>query len=161
MPDGGELFRAVATEAERARELAQSYRNFKVGAAALLVCEGEWHLAYGANFKSNADDRRFNTHAEQVALANVQDSGNTTCRVLAVVGDLQPDPDSDIKTPTLHPCRQCRGAIKKSPLVTPETTIVMAQPGLLVIQYGQIDDYIELHDGEARVDRLAIINAEG
>ncbi len=146
LPDD-ELVQAMAVEATRAYELGYSYRNFRVGAAALYLYKDEPHIAYGANFKGGKDCK-IDRHAEQEILVSLRAIGNVVCRVLAVSGDLQTDQHSGKLTHTLHPCGWCRDAIANSPLITPETRIVSARPDLSVIEYGQRDEYLQFHSGE-------------
>lgn len=152
-----ELVQAMAVEAARAYELGHSYRNFRVGAAALYLCNDEPRIEYGANFKGGKDCK-IDRHAEQEILASLRSIGNVVCRVLAVSGDLQTDQHSGKHTHTLHPCGWCRDAIASSPLITPETVIVSARPNLSVIEYGQRDEYLQFHSGE--VDSLRVLFAE-
>lgn len=150
-----EFVRAMAVEATRAYELGYSYRNFRVGAAALYFCDDEPHIEYGANFKGSKGCR-INRHAEQEILASLRDMGNVACRALAVSGDLQTDQHSGRHTYTLHPCGWCRDAIANSPLITPETMIVSARPDLSVIEYGQRDEYLQFHSGEVNSLRTLV-----
>ncbi|TWP15980.1 hypothetical protein EUA75_01170 [TM7 phylum sp. oral taxon 353] len=141
------LAQVMAAEAARAYELGYSYRNFRVGAAALYLYDDELYIEYGANFKGSKDCE-IDRHAEQEILAGLRVIGNVACRVLAVSGDLQTDQHSGKRTLTLHPCGWCRDAIVNSPLITLETMIVSARPDLSVIEYGQRDEYLQFHSGE-------------
>lgn len=143
----GELAQAMATEAARAYELGYSYRNFRVGAAALYLYGGELNVEYSANFKSSRDCK-VDRHAEQEILANLRAVGSVVCRALAVSGDLQIDQHSGKHTRTLHPCGWCRDAIANSPLITPETMIVSARPDLSIIEYGLRDEYLQFHSSK-------------
>lgn len=139
---------AMAKEATRAYELGYSYRNFRVGAAALYLCDERLGIKYGANFKASKECE-FNRHAEQEILKELHLMDRAICRVLAISGDLQVDQHSGKHTRTLHPCGWCRDAIAKSSSITPETVIVSARPDLSVIEYGLKDEYIAFHNNES------------
>ena len=108
------VLRAKTAAAKRGR----SYRNFQVGAAALLSSTKPdllrslgraKHIIYtGSNWKLGPEDR--NTCAEQEIVAQVRQQRHMfpPYRILALVvaGEAQDEPDreSGVFTPTLHPC---------------------------------------------------------
>lgn len=152
-----EVVRLMAAEAIRAYNFGHSYRNFRVGAAALYSVDDGLRIEHAANFKSGKECE-YNRHSEQELLAAMQKLGAVTCNILAVSGDIQIDQHSGKETITLHPCGWCRDAITGSSLVTEDTTIVTTRPDLSVVEYGSRDEYLEFHS--SGVNALALLTAE-
>lgn len=107
----------VLLHAELSRQFADSYRDFRVGAAAMAVFRREQQLrmayVHGANAKPVAGSDIINVHAEHTVLSMVEDArrpGESTYHIplIAIIGDLQPDQQSGTNTSTLHPCGICR-----------------------------------------------------
>lgn len=139
-----DVVKLMAAEAIRAYSLGHSYRNFRVGAAALYSTNDGLRIEHAANFKGSKECE-YDRHSEQELLASMQKLGATTCNILAVSGDIQIDQHSGKETRTLHPCGWCREAISDSPLITESTTIVTARPDLSVVEYGSRDEYLDFH----------------
>lgn len=132
------VLRAANAAALRGR----SYRDFRVGAAAyvtsrkpdLLRSLGRTpqHIYTGANWKLGKEER--NTCAEQEIVAQLRQNQHLfpARRILALViyGSPQDEPDAEsgVRTPTLHPCRHCRRLLREIPAVRPDTIIISASP---------------------------------
>lgn len=118
------LLRALH-QAREARELAVSYRNFKVGAAAVALGAepADFQIVVGANIKPEIDSV-VNIHAEQVALQKAENRHYKAISLVAVVGDTQPDQQSGKDMVTLHPCGLCRLALYNSNLIDSEATLI-------------------------------------
>lgn len=128
------VIRARTAAAKRGR----SYRDFRVGAAALLSsARPEYlrsigrtdHVIYtGANWKMGKDDR--NTCAEQEIVAQVRQQEHLfpprKIFALAIAGEAQDEPDreSGVFTPTLHPCSHCRRLLQQVSGMKPDTIIM-------------------------------------
>lgn len=105
----------LLVEAEKSREHALSYRNFRVGAAAVVLYwrEGREYQMYvhGANMKPTTSDD-INVHAEHVLMRSIErymrPGDEVAVPALAVIGDYQDDQQSGRRTKTLHPCGVCR-----------------------------------------------------
>lgn len=152
-----EVIKRMAAEAIRAYDFGHSYRNFRVGAAALYSTDNGLWIEYAANFKSGKECE-YDRHSEQELLSIMQKLEAITCNVLAVAGDIQVDQHSGKETKTLHPCGWCRDAITHNPLITKKTTIVTTRPDLSVVEYGSRDEYLEFHS--SRSDTLTLLVAE-
>lgn len=70
---------------------------------------------------------------------------------MVIVGDLQPDQQTGIATPTLHPCGICRQAFlePKSP-IRPDTLVVTANPRLMSFEWFSVEALIKFHNSEGR-----------
>jgi len=89
-------------EAQTAREFADSYRNYKVGAAALAWNSKtkEYSIYRGCNLKPvNPGEKMC---AERIAVGAAKSYGSSKVVALAIVGEPQ-----DTTTLTLHPCISC------------------------------------------------------
>ena len=141
--------------AREAQALAVSWRDFKVGAAAVAISTGSprFEIMTGVNVKPD-EDSQMNVHAEQSALQKVRDRRYDRVSIVAVVGETQSDSQSGHTMHTLHPCGLCRSALGESKSVNAESTlIVSALPDMRTIeayslnqlkQYHQDPDSIEL-----------------
>lgn len=101
------FIRSLLAEAERGREFACSWRNYRVGAAAAGLIKGKMDSLVpfqGCNIKlcKNSGGNKF--CAEPIALGAAIAAGCAEIAALAVVGE--PESTND-DTPTLHPCRDC------------------------------------------------------
>lgn len=152
-----EVVKRMAAEAIRAYDFGYSYRNFRVGAAALYSTDNGLWIEHAANFKSGKECE-YDRHSEQELLSTMQILEAITCNVLAVAGDIQVDQHSGKETRTLHPCGWCRDAITRSPLITEKTIIVTTRPDLSVVEYGSRDEYLEFHSSGS--DTLTLFVAE-
>lgn len=152
----GRLIRA----AEDAREHALSYRNFRVGAAAFAAFSGgvrpwSYRLIHGANAKPTGNND-INVHAEHTLMTTTIESAQpdelATIPIMMIMGDLQPDQQTGLETPTLHPCGVCRDAFTEddSP-ITQETLIVTANPDLTIFEWFSVRALNRFHaTGERR-----------
>lgn len=131
-----------------------SYRNMRVGAAALVLYTSESMkrgiVVCGANFKPVPYEGALNLHAEDVvaAFANALKKPDETLSipVIAVVGDVQPDQQSGKVTPTLHPCGLCRDKMTHGSLpLAPESIIITQTPDGAACEQLTLDELIELH----------------
>lgn len=146
--------------AERAREFADSYRDFRVGAAAVAYFYSErgsrsLQLAHGANVKPTQGSDEINVHAEQMIMAAVeakrQPDEDVYVPLMAVVGDLQPDQQSGEQTLTLHPCGVCRDAVAQADTAVDERTLfVTANPSMTTLEWFGVAALARLHAGDAQ-----------
>lgn len=122
-----------------AKENALSYRDFRVGAAALAAFYPSndremWRygIITGANAKPEPNDT-INVHAEHTVMTTAKTlkkpNDSLSIPLLVIAGDLQPDQQSGVASPTLHPCGVCREAFCEadSP-VSDDTLIVTIDP---------------------------------
>lgn len=140
--------------AEQARAFAESYRGFRVGAAALAVYRNgrtvSQRIVHGANAKPVAGSDIVNVHAEHVLMLNAEaykkEGDMLTFPAFAVIGDLQPDQQSNEETRTLHPCGVCREAFEEqgSP-VNPDTVCFTANPGHTTFEWFTIGALKKMH----------------
>lgn len=129
--------------AERAARLrGRSYRDFRVGAAAYVTSRKpellrslgrtDCHIYTGANWKLGQDER--NTCAEQEIVAQIRQNNHLfpakSILALAIYGRAQDEPDAEsgVVTPTLHPCRHCRRLLMNVSAMRPNTVIMTASP---------------------------------
>jgi cytidine deaminase len=104
-------------------QLGESYRGFIVGAAALAIdrsgtktgiyVDGNYTPFEGAEWNC----------AEKRLLEKVEERGFERIEAIAVSGPFQPDGESLLMSPTLHPCGRCRRRLQASPLTHPNTLI--------------------------------------
>lgn len=133
----------LVLRAERAARLrGRSYRDFRVGAAAFVTSRKpeqlrargltDCHIYTGANWKLGQDER--NTCAEQEIVAQIRQNDHLfptkSILALAIYGRAQGEPDveSGVVTPTLHPCRHCRRLLMNVRAMRPDTVIMTASP---------------------------------
>lgn len=122
---------ALYWQAERARILGISWRNFCVGCAVWAfrkdasTIEDRFRVFYGMNTKVAENSR--NICAEPVPMGAALASAYTKIIGLVVVGN--PQADERGETPlTLRPCAHCRELMRHHPLIKPDTYIVCAHP---------------------------------
>ena len=147
---GNLLFALI--RAREAQELAVSYRDFKVGAAALGFIGNPSYrqLMTGVNMKPD-EDTAMNVHAEQVSLQKARDRGFDIVSMLVVVGNTQSDKQSGVEMPTLHPCGLCRGVMSSDPLIDNEATlIVSALPDFSKIEMYNLEALHAFHESHDR-----------
>lgn len=148
----------LLVEAGKSRELAASYRNFRVGAAALVLYwrEGIEYQRYihGANLKpSSADD--INIHAEHVLMRSIQrhmqPDDQVSVPALVVIGDYQHDQQSGRQMRTLHPCGVCRKDFVsfKNPSFA-ETLFITARDDLQTFEWFDLAQLTSHHDSEVQ-----------
>jgi cytidine deaminase len=118
-------------QAERARNLGISWRNFCVGCAVWAfradasTHEDRWRVFYGMNTKVNEKSKSI--CAEPVPIGAAYASASTEIIGLIIVGNPQED-ERGIVPKTLRPCVHCRLLMKHHPLMKPHTIIVTAHP---------------------------------
>jgi cytidine deaminase len=121
-------------EAEKSREFADSYRNFRVGSAALAVYRrGEQmrkSFVHGANAKPISGSDIINVHAEHTILSMVETGRQPTehthhVPLIGIIGDLQADQQSGTDTVTLHPCGICREVFQEEGSPIDNTSLVV------------------------------------
>jgi|GEM_PF-1596551 len=144
--------------AREAQALAVSYRDFRVGAAAVTLTAGTpgFQIVTGINVKPD-QTTSMNVHAEQVALQKVDDRRFHYVSTLAVVGETQADTQSGHGAATLHPCGLCRSAIAQHPGIDPEHTLLAsALPDLRTIELYNLASLQRFHDhgDESEVQRF-------
>ena len=140
--------------AEQARALAKSYRNFRVGAAALAVYKNgqtiSHRIVHGANAKPVEGSDIINVHAEHILMLNAEaykeEGDEVTIPAIAVIGDLQPDQQSNEQTKTLHPCGVCRQAFEEhgSP-ISHDTICFTANPEHTTFEWFTIGALMKKH----------------
>ena len=142
-------------EAQKSREFALSYRDFRVGAAALVLYwrEGVEFQTYihGANMKPTSTDE-INVHAEHVLLRSIEKymrpDDHVSVPIVSVIGDYQADQQSGKHTRTLHPCGVCRGDFQTFERPSFETTLfVTAKPDLQVFEWFSLPELTAHHEG--------------
>lgn len=134
--------------AREARELAVSWRDFKVGASVVALGLGtpRYQLLTGVNVKPD-EESAMNVHAEQSALQKVDDRNYSAVSMVAVVGETQNDTQSGKKMHTLHPCGLCRNVLANHPCVHPDNTlIVSALPSLRIIEASSLNGLKAFHE---------------
>lgn len=138
--------------AREARELGVSHRNFKVGACAVALSyvDRRSYLISGFNAKPGPESLT-NIHAEHIILAGAKKLGVDAVKLLVVVGDVQPDQQSGMDTPTLHPCGVCRERFAQDgSMVNEETLIISARPDLHTFEWFTVDALKKFHDNGDR-----------
>ncbi len=135
----------VLLEAENARQEADSYRGFTVGAAAMAIYRRGEQLrkmyVHGANAKPVQGSDIINVHAEHTVFSMVEDGRmpHETAHhipLIAIIGDLQPDQQAGTNTSTLHPCGICRDMFHEDRSPIDDTSlIVTATADMRVIEW--------------------------
>ncbi len=146
----------ILLEAEKSREFADSYRNFRVGSAALAVYRrGEQmrkSFVHGANSKPVSGSDIINVHAEHTILSMVETGRRTDEQthhvpLVGIIGDLQADQQSGTDTATLHPCGICREAFQEQEsLVDSTSLIVTTNPDFTAVEWFSTAALARLHD---------------
>ena len=135
--------------AREARELAVSYRDFRVGAATVALTinrPSRFQIQTGINIKPDKESA-VNIHAEQMALRIAKRRQFNAISIVAVVGETQPDQQSGHDMCTLHPCGLCRDVLADHPLINAkDTLIVSALPSLQTIEISTVDGLKAFHD---------------
>ena len=139
----------IVQSAMKARFVAKSYREFKVGAAGWIDRGDNTAIAikHGGNYKNRSGASEIDDHAEQVVLRNMQPGDHLS--ILAVIGLPQPDHASDKNPCTLHPCGKCRERLASSEYVSEKTLIITATPDAKSVQWGSLEAYANYHDESA------------
>ena len=161
--EGARNIGLVLSQAERARDMARSYRNFRVGAAGLAGYYGAGtplsiEVLLGANAKPVSGSDIINIHAEHEVMIQAMErrlpQQEATIPLFAVVGDLQPDQQTGLETPTLHPCGVCRDAfLEDETPITPDSICVTANPTFTEFEWFSVRSLIAHHEGVDGVRR--------
>lgn len=153
--EGAKNLGRILLAAEQARELADSWRGFKVGAAAFVMYFNEqssswrYELVHGANAKP-AEDNTINVHAEHTLMTKALESALpgevVSVPFVCVIGDLQPDQQTGFSSPTLHPCGVCREAFMQPDTpIGPQTMFVTASADMRNFEWYSLMALIALH----------------
>jgi cytidine deaminase len=144
---GGYALLALKSAQNAYNDLAISYRDFKVGAAAAAFnpVANRMDLVTGFNFKVDDTDL-VNTHAEDIVIKKLERGGSYVVALLVVVGDVQPDQTSGLATATLHPCGKCRKMLSETPLISPDTIFMSATSDLGVVEVYDLDGLKNSHN---------------
>lgn len=145
MPHIADQAAIVLSHARQARPLAESHRNFNVGAAAMVRREGNAiAFGHGVNIKSGPGRSTIDVHAEESILKALRPEDEVTS--IAIVGPLQEDHGSGRSSSTLHPCTyRCQPLLAESPQVTEETLIFCSTPDALQVEWGTLHDFQSFH----------------
>ena len=140
---------------------AQSWREFKVGAAVIGCAieseEKKWGIFTGANIKP-AEVTDINIHAEQMALAKLRRAGMTWVPAMAVWGETQEDHQSGISSLTLHPCGRCRGMfVDEVPEIDHRTTILSGNADASINEIYSLEELIEHHASDG-ANELTVVD---
>ena len=138
----------VLLKARQARQHANSYRQFDVGAAAYAMQydPSQFKIFTGANFKPSPESA-YNIHAEQLAVERAHQLGYQAVSMIGVVGETQPDQQSGHEMNTLHPCGKCRTALGSSALLSRDNTLIAtASPDLRTIELSTVTKLNLYHD---------------
>lgn len=127
---------------------SDSYRGFRVGAAALAYSAGHSVMAImtGANIKPSPDSP-INIHAETMAIAKARHWQVPNIYAMAVWGPTQPDQQSGIASPTLHMCGLCRAmaASPDTPEISDRTLIVSGNADFSVAELYTVPEIVAYH----------------
>jgi cytidine deaminase len=107
-----------------ARKEAISYRGFFVGAAAYASDPENMRTAllFGANYKPFEGAPKRCAEMEVLEKAHRRDFKKI--RAIAIAGPIQADTVSGVQSETLHPCFECRQALREHPLIYPDTMVL-------------------------------------
>lgn len=123
-----------------------NYRDFLVGSAILGFNGQEYKIFEGANLMLAKDEAKI--CAEGHALRNLTFAGYSQVIAIAVAGLPQPDKESGIISPTLHPCGGCRGMLirlKERQVVQDDTRIYTVHLFEDIEEEYELQDIIKLH----------------
>ena len=159
--EGARNITLLLAQAERARQRAVSYRNFRVGAAALATYSGGGYpltieSLLGGNNKPVEKSDVINVHAEHQLMIQAMETKlpgqAANIPLFAVMGDLQPDQQTGLMAPTLHPCGVCRDAFMEPDTpIGPESICVTARADYTEVEWFTIGALNAYHRGE--IDR--------
>jgi cytidine deaminase len=155
--EGAKAIPLLLAQAEAARQYARSYRNFRVGAAALSLFynpEGLSRFGFfmGANVKPVQGSDVINVHAEHELMIQTEQEKypdeNASIPFFVVIGDMQADQQTGIETPTLHPCGVCRNTfLENDTPINLDSICVTARPDLKEIEWYTVRSLIDYHNG--------------
>lgn len=139
--------------AKDARDVAQSYRGFRVGcaiwatntnASSLRDCS---RVFVGGNTKIAQNART--VCAEQVAFGAARSSGYNKIVTLVIMAEPQLDQDGSMPL-TLHPCLECLRVFESSPEFSSETVFLMIIPDETVYEEFTLGELLALHSEQTR-----------
>lgn len=114
--------------AARTAQLAESWRDYKVGSSVLgyNFKERIMGITNGMNIKPQQESGGWNLHAEQIALAKAERFNLNHIFGIAVIGD-ESDLDANPEQhPTLRPCRRCSDMFTDIDAIGDETLVLSA-----------------------------------
>ncbi len=116
----------AAYRAKNAADLALSWRNYNVGASAVMCNFEKGYIGYldGYNVKPSPGDSEINLHAEQVAIAKGRMRGLNRVMGIAVFADPDNDDANPLGTETLRPCGRCTEMFQVTPEVDERTLVL-------------------------------------
>lgn len=139
------LCRVVDLSQQAVERLGNSYRGFKVGAAVLALDDtsGRMGIVFGGNYTpyKGAD---WNC-AEKGAFERARQRGFNRVLAVGVTGPLQPDSESGIESPTLHPCYRCRAMMDESDMTAPDTLIATSNLQETAYELFDLEGLLALH----------------
>lgn len=112
--------------AHEAREIAESWRNFRVGCSLLALKShptdigDRYHIFVGANVKL-AEENGIDMHAEAIAVEAARMAEYNEVIGMVVMGEPQLN---EGPAPTLRPCRKCLEFFSHSSLINNDTIIL-------------------------------------
>ena len=133
-----------------AREKALSWRDFRVGCAALARDPPEdsdlpeLGKFPGANLKMS--EYAFKVCAELFAIQAARLAGYREVLGLVIVGDPQEDHASRLLTPTLEPCEDCRTALPNFPEVGMDMFVATFYPKAQIWEIQYLQEMIAKHE---------------
>ncbi len=107
--------------ARKSAQRGSSYREFFVGCAVLAYNGRVYRIFRGVNLYPIKGETK--VCAEQSALGAARACGFDFLVAIVVAGDAQRDGESDISSPTLHPCGNCRRLLQSLPEVQGDTIV--------------------------------------
>jgi cytidine deaminase len=142
--------------AQKASELALSWRDYRVGAAAIAYDPKTrmYGTFVGANIKPGPDSD-INIHAEQMVLAKVKMHDLPNVVAMAIWGDPDDKDSNPFGVPTRRPCQRCDQMFMEAPEVSERMLILSSNKDLTVCEFYSPQ---ELHDYYERGNLSAPIN---
>lgn len=134
----------AADRAKNRSDLALSWRDYKVGASAVM-CNfetGQMGFLDGYNVKPETGNSSLNLHAEQVAIAKGRSQGLNRVIGISVYADPNDDDANPYGYATLRPCNRCVQMFADIPEVGPNTLVLGVSPDLTVCELYNVDSLI-------------------
>jgi cytidine deaminase len=147
---------AIIRAAAHAEEMAESWRNYKVGAAVLAYNfeARAFGVTVGANYKPQQGGGP-NIHAEQVALAKARRIGFNEVFAIGVRADPEDDDANPRHLPTLPPCGRCKGMLADAPEVSDRTLVLSANLDLRQCEIYSVGELLAYYDDPDSRPRVA------
>lgn len=135
----------AAKRASEAARNAISWRNYRVGATAVMVDFASGRLGYldGYNVKPRDGMDGINLHAEQIAVAKGRRHGLSRLVAMAVCADPEDPNANPLSLPTLRPCNRCIDMLVATPEADERTLILGVSPDFSqceVYTFGSLTD---------------------